>query len=195
MLSGAAVLPQERTQAVARPAPPRERVAAMLRQHFRLVWRTVRRLGVPQSACDDAAQHVFIIAADRMDQIPPGKERAFLLGTACRVAANARRANARRHEVHDEALIDEQHRSSTPDPEQLLEMKQMRDLLDQLLARLSDDLRITLVLFELERLSSAEIAELLDIPVGTVASRLRRARAAFQAEVAKLRGSEQGEQP
>lgn len=194
MLSGAAVLPRREAQAAAAPAAPRERVAAMLRQHFRLVWRTVRRLGVPESACDDAAQHVFIIAADRMAQIPPGKERAFLLGTACRVAANARRAHARRPELHDVELL-EDHEENAPNPEQLLEMKQMRALLDELLERLSDDLRVALVLFELERLSSAEIAELLDIPVGTVASRLRRARAAFQAEVAKLRAEpEQGEQ-
>jgi RNA polymerase sigma-70 factor, ECF subfamily len=43
------------------------------------------------------------------------------------------------------------------------------------------------VLYELEGLSSPEIAELLRIPVGTVASRLRRAREAFEVEVARLK--------
>ncbi len=163
----------------------RERLTAMLQQHFRLVWRTVRRLGVAEAACDDAAQQVFIVAADHLDRIRPGKERAFLLGTACRVAANARRAQARRTEVHDDELLGRK-AHPTPDPEHLLQLKEMRELLDVLLARLTHDLRTVFVLFELERLSSEEIAGLLDIPVGTVASRLRRARAAFQAQVEQL---------
>ena len=195
MLESTALVAGSTLPATGKPAVGRrERVAAMLQQHFKLVWRTVRRLGVSEAACDDAAQHVFIVAADRLEQIPPGKERAFLLGTACRVAANARRTQARRPEVNDdERLTREKHPS--PDPEQLLQMKQMRELLDELLARLSDDLRTVFVLFELERLSSADIAEMLGIPIGTVASRLRRARAAFEAQVEQLKSTSEGDRP
>ena len=62
------------------------RVAALLRTHFRDVWRMVRRFGVPESGADDAAQEVFIIAARRLADIAPGSERPFLLASAVRVA-------------------------------------------------------------------------------------------------------------
>jgi len=195
MLHSAALVPSGTLRVAERSAVDRhQRLTAMLQQHFRLVWRTVRRLGVPEAGCDDAAQHVFIVAADRLEQIQPGKERAFLLGTACRVAANVRRARARHAEVHDDERMAREE-NPAPDPEQLLQMKQMRVLLDELLARLTDDLRTVFVLFELERLSSVEIAELLDIPVGTVASRLRRARAAFEAQVEELKSASKGGRP
>ena len=51
-----------------------------------------------------------------------------------------------------------------------------RALLDRLLEPLPLDLRSALVLYELEQLTVDEIAELLDVPTGTVASRIRRAR-------------------
>jgi RNA polymerase sigma-70 factor (ECF subfamily) len=50
-----------------------------------------------------------------------------------------------------------------------------------------DNLKEAFILFELEDLTVPQIAELLAIPTGTVASRLRRARAFFQTEVALLR--------
>ena len=52
---------------------------------------------------------------------------------------------------------------------------------------LTDDLRVSFVLYELEGLSSPEIATLLGIPLGTVASRLRRAREAFELGVSELK--------
>jgi RNA polymerase sigma-70 factor (ECF subfamily) len=58
-------------------------------------------------------------------------------------------------------------------------------LLDALLAKLPDKLRRALVLAEIEGLEVAEIAELERIPVGTAASRLRRARERFRSALAK----------
>ncbi|MEO6600469.1 MAG: hypothetical protein ABIQ16_11385, partial [Polyangiaceae bacterium] len=46
-------------------------------QHYSWVWRTLRRLGVHSSAVDDAAQHVFLTASQRLALVPPDKERAF----------------------------------------------------------------------------------------------------------------------
>jgi RNA polymerase sigma-70 factor (ECF subfamily) len=53
-------------------------------------------------------------------------------------------------------------------------------------ARLPDDTRPVFVLYELEGLTMDEIAACLEVPAGTVASRLRRAREAFQAAVARV---------
>ena len=69
----------------------------------------------------------------------------------------------------------------------LLDQKRLRQMLDRVLDALSDDLRVSFVLYELEGLSSPEIATLLRIPLGTVASRLRRGREAFELEVRRLK--------
>src|SRR5688500_5784130 len=77
--------------AAASPIPDPERLRSLLDQHFREVWRVLRRLGVPLTTVDDAAQQVFIVASRKLAQVRPGSERAFLTSTAVRVAANARR--------------------------------------------------------------------------------------------------------
>jgi RNA polymerase sigma-70 factor (ECF subfamily) len=162
------------------------RVAGLLRAHFRDVWRIVRRFGVPENCADDATQEVFIIASRRLADIAPGSERPFLLASAVRVAANLRRSLGARRECPED---DTQAEGIDPRPnaEALLDQKRLRQMLDGVLDELSDDLRVAFVLYELEGMSSPEIAELLAIPVGTVASRLRRAREAFELGVAKLR--------
>ncbi|HEY3254091.1 MAG TPA: RNA polymerase sigma factor [Polyangiaceae bacterium] len=171
------------------------RVAAMLRAHFRDVWRIVRRFGVPENSADDAAQEVFIIAARRLSDITPGSERPFLFASAVRVAANARRAlGARRECAEDDSLPEGV--DPRPNAEALLDQKRLRQLLDRVLDELSDDLRVCFVLYELEGMSSPEIAELLRIPIGTVASRLRRAREAFELAAGRLKARLQpGGQP
>jgi len=162
------------------------RVAGMLRAYFRDVWRIVRRFGVPENGADDAAQEVFIIAARRLSDITPGSERAFLFASAVRVAANARRAlGARRECAEDDSLPEGV--DPRPNAEALLDQKRLRLLLDRVLDELTDELRVCFVLYELEGMSSPEIAGLLGIPVGTVASRLRRGREAFELATAKLK--------
>jgi RNA polymerase sigma-70 factor (ECF subfamily) len=174
-------------QVSAAPAPVDEqRLAALLSKHFRSVWRTLRRLGVPAEACDDAAQHVYLVTAGRLAEIRPGAERAFLVSTAVRVAANARRSRAARPEVADTDAI-ELYADGAPAADELLEERRMRGLLDEVLDALPDDLRTVFVLFELEELGTQEIADALGIPRGTAASRLRRARDTFQEAAKRLR--------
>ena len=162
------------------------RVAELLRAHFRDVWRMVRRFGVPEHCADDAAQEVFIIASRRLADITPGSERAFLLSSAVRVAANLRRSLGTRRECSENEQSGEGI-DPRPSAEALLDQKRLRELLDGVLDGLSDDLRVSFVLYELEGLSSPEIATLLGIPLGTVASRLRRAREAFELGVRELK--------
>ena len=162
------------------------RVAQLLQAHFRDVWRVVRRFGVPENSADDAAQEVFIIASRRLSDITPGSERPFLLATAVRVAANLRRSLGTRRECAEDEQTTEGV-DPRPSAEALLDQKRLRQMLDRVLDGLSDDLRVSFVLYELEGLSSPEIATLLGIPLGTVASRLRRGREAFEIEVTRLK--------
>jgi RNA polymerase sigma-70 factor (ECF subfamily) len=164
------------------------RLAELLEANFRIVWRALRRFGVPESSADDAAQEGFIIAARKLDSIEPGREKQFLHAVALRVAANARRARNVRPESAESPTI-ERSLAPAPNPEALLDQKQARELLDSVLDAMTEDLRAAFVLFELEGYSGPEVAEMLEIPLGTATSRLRRARESFQDSVAKIRKS------
>lgn len=168
------------------PAARRDdaRLRRLLDEHFDFVWRSLRRFGLNADRADDAAQQVFVIASRKLDVIQPGSERSFLFGTAMRVASDARRAAFHRREVPTEDAGAD--RVSSDRPDELLERRRARETLDRVLDAMDLDLRSVFVLFELEEMTTAEIAALLAIPHGTVASRLRRAREEFQAAVARL---------
>jgi len=174
-------------------APSDQRLTELFHLHFDQVWRLVRRLGVPAASIDDAAQEVFVVASRRLDVIEQGKERAFLYGTAVRVAADARRSRGRQREAPPDATdLDSVPDSAVPSPDELVDQKRARELLDDIIARLPEDTRPVFVLYELEGLTMAEIATCLDLAPGTVASRLRRAREAFHAHVARLDAGRKG---
>lgn len=172
--------PGERARFVAAPS----RLRGLVERELTPVWRLLRRMGLAEAEADDATQQVFIVAARRLSEIDPARERAFLFSTALNIGRRAQRARLRRREDDDEALASR--RDSVPGLDELLDQRRARALLDELLARLPDERRVVFVLYELEELTMAEIAQVLDLPPGTVASRLRRARAEFQAEVARL---------
>ena len=154
------------------------RFRGMVDAHFGFVWRYLGGLGVPPAAIDDAAQQVFLVAAAKLASIEPGLERSFLVGTAHGVAANARRANDRRREVQGDVAL-ATHADHAPDPEQSAESREAAGILDVFLGSLPEELRSVFMMFELEGMTMASIAEALNIPPGTVASRLRRAREDF----------------
>lgn len=163
-------------------ATDRARREALLRQlvadHFPFIWRLLRRRGFSHEDADDAAQQVFMTAAQKLDQLVAGSERTFLYGVMLRVAANLHRKLVRRREeplAPDPEIPDEQTL-----PDRAAELAQARARLDSLLDRLPEELARVLVLAEIEGLSMVEIAELERIPGGTVASRLRRARTQFR---------------
>jgi RNA polymerase sigma-70 factor (ECF subfamily) len=175
---------QARPQATSEVAA--NRLGELLRAEYARVWRTLRRLGVDEACADDASQEVFIVMSRRLGDVREGSERTFLLSCAVRIAANYRRSWRVKHEVADErALAGE--RDPRPSAEQLLDHKRLRQALDELLDGWPEDIRTAFVLFELEGLSMPEISEVTDTKLGTVASRLRRARELFQAGAKRLR--------
>lgn len=164
-------------------APPLARVdevrlRAIVEAQFDTLWRFLRRLGVAEADVDDAVQEVILVLTRKLDSIEIGKERSFVLSTAFRVASDARRRNRRRREVDGELLMEMP--SAAADPETSAQKQQMRALFAQVLEQLSLDLRAVFVLYELEDFTMAEIAQTLQLPPGTVASRLRRARETFE---------------
>jgi RNA polymerase sigma-70 factor, ECF subfamily len=174
--SGLLTVPLIRDRALER----RERLERLIADEYRLVWRLLRRFGVPASGVDDATQQVFLVIAERLDEIRPESERAFAFGTALRVAQGMRRRAAR----EDGTLDLDQRRAHGPSPDELADQRRACARLDRILDQLPDELRSVFVLFELEGMTSPEIAALTGLALGTVASRLRRARAQFRGIVA-----------
>ena len=154
----------------------KQRLQKIFDENYRLIWRIVRRLGVGADVVDDVTQQVFLVAAERLDDILEGRERAFAFGTALRLVQTMRRRQARELPLDPEL----QHSSNLPRPDDLTDQKRARELLDDVLEQLPLDLRTVFILFELEGMTTPEIAELHEIPLGTAASRLRRAREKFR---------------
>jgi RNA polymerase sigma-70 factor (ECF subfamily) len=155
-----------------------ERLASMFEVNYRFIWRSLRRLGVPFAQVDDAAQEVFVVATRRIADIEEGRERSFLFAAALRIAKDVHRSASRRRESGDEAAV-----GAAIDPapltDELAERMRAREKLDRALDLLPLELRAVFVLFEIEELTLTEIADVLAIPRGTAASRLRRSREAF----------------
>jgi RNA polymerase sigma-70 factor (ECF subfamily) len=159
---------------------------AIYDEHFNFVWRSLRRLGIPPADVSDAVQEVFVVVHRRLHEFE-GRARlsTWLYRICLRVASDRRRsAYVRREEPSDVERMD------LPDSGRNSEQKMVDDeelaLLEASLGSLPFEQRAVFSLFELERISCESIAGILEIPLGTVYSRLRLAREAFRK--AMLRG-------
>jgi RNA polymerase sigma-70 factor (ECF subfamily) len=166
-------------------ASERERVRQLIDEHYAFIWRLLARLGIRADDVDDATQQVFMVPLTRERlAIKPGSERAFLFGIAVRVAREQRRRN-KKAENHSDVDFDSMAHPGL-DLEALADQQRARELLDRLVQSIPEELRMIFILFEIEGLPGIEVAALLDIPAGTVASRLRRARQHFREAVKQL---------
>lgn len=161
------------------------RLRSLVLEQGDFVARSLRNLGVVGGELDDCVQSVFLVVARRIAEIERGKEKSFLFACCQNTAAHFRRSLARKREVPDDVLADRPSGEAAPDT--LMEQKRTREMLDRLLDSLEDSLRSVFVLHEFEEMTMAQISEVLSIPAGTVASRLRRAREQFRLEFWKSR--------
>jgi RNA polymerase sigma-70 factor (ECF subfamily) len=154
-------------------------LAEVYEAHFDFVWRSLRRLGVPVSALDDAAHDVFLVVHRKLPEFEGRSAlKTWLFSIALRVAQNTRRACAKsQSEELDDNLAD----STALGPDELTLRAESVQLGYRLLNQLDEGKRAVFILAELEQLPAAEIALALDIPMYTVYSRLRAARREFDA--------------
>jgi RNA polymerase sigma-70 factor (ECF subfamily) len=157
------------------PPDKQARIRGMVDEYLEFVARTLRKGGVPTADLDDEIQRTFITVARRIDDVDMGAERSFLFQVAVNLASHWRRKLARRREVLDDRTPERVETLATP--EHLTGRKQLRELLDDIVGGMDASLRTVFLLHELEEMNLTEIAAHLAIPRGTVASRLRRARA------------------
>jgi RNA polymerase sigma-70 factor (ECF subfamily) len=158
---------------------------AVYEEHFALVWRTIRRLGVPDALVEDAVQDVFLVVHRRLGDFEGRSSlKTWVCAIVARVASDARRSLRRKspHTRSADVAIDADTvpDERVPDPHDRTEHNEGVRLLHRLLDELSDDKRAVLVLAELEQMSVPEIAEALGENVNTIYSRLRTARREFE---------------
>ena len=152
--------------------------AELVRRHGGMVLAVCRRVVRNAADADDVFQATFLVLARKAGAIrPPGAVGAWLHGVAFRTAREAVRRAARRREKESRVPP----REPTPEPA----ASDVRPILDAELARLPDKFAQVLVLCDMEGQSRGEVAALLHLPEGTVASRLARAREALAARLTR----------
>jgi RNA polymerase sigma-70 factor (ECF subfamily) len=155
------------------------------RVHFRLVWRARAKLGIPQADRMDLTQNVFIIVHRQLAGFQGRSELTTWLCAICRYVARdyLRSARVRREVVLDARDIAQRMINSGDGLLQPPNSQDLSLLLESVLNRLPEKLRLVFVMFELDELSGDEIAHLLNLRVGTVRSRLRLAREVVQRQM------------
>jgi len=154
------------------------------------VWRSLARIGVRPSELEDAVQEVFLVVHRRVAHFEGrSKFTTWLFRICFRVARDRRRRAYRRHEVSGDELVAREV-DVAPDAEAHLVRQGDLELLERALDAMSLDQRAVFVLFELEEFTCEQIALTLDCPLGTVYSRLRRARTLFQKSLRAAKASD-----
>jgi RNA polymerase sigma-70 factor (ECF subfamily) len=164
---------------IRRSAADADRLARMFHAYHEVVWRMLRRRGMSPDTAGEVTQETFLIAAERLSDIHPRAERAFLISTALRAAHTFGRKTIRWE-------LDENMHLRGSGARDIGDRRSDIDLCDLVLSKIDPELAQVFVLFEAEGLSSREIAELLGIPRGSVRSRLRRAREQFRTAVSQI---------
>ena len=135
------------------------------------------RLGGPTVDAEDAAQDVFIVAMDRIHSLrEPDRFGSWMVGITRRVLSKHRRRGWVKRWVPglEIPMTDTTGRGRWP------ELSETAQVVQASLESLSGKQREVLVLCDLEGHTQQEVADLLDVPLGTVKSRLLRARDRFR---------------
>jgi RNA polymerase sigma-70 factor, ECF subfamily len=159
-------------------------------RHADFVWRTLRRLGVAEAEARDAAHDVFLIVHAQLGRFEGRSSLSTWLFTICRsVARDFRRRERRGAQLWTEGELDDEI-DLRADVGRTVEHHEQLAELERILSTLSSEQRNVFILFEIEKLTGEELAEVLSIPLGTVYSRLQLARKGFKEELERSRARE-----
>lgn len=165
-----------------RPLLSRPTVSEIHVQYGAFIWKTLYRMGVRSPHLEDVYQEVFLVVHRRLDSYAGMCSITTWLFEVCfRVTASyRRRAHFRREQLVPDAASVSFVAAPTPSPEREVEQRQAVDRLQNLLSTLKSEQRVVFTLSQVEGLTCEQISEQVGVPVGTVYSRLHRARKAFR---------------
>jgi RNA polymerase sigma-70 factor (ECF subfamily) len=162
----------------------------LYRAQFAYVWRTLRRLGVPERDVEDVTHDVFVVVNRRLPDYDATRPiKPWLFGIAFRLASEDKRRVRNRVEISADVADAP---DGAPTAVELLEADEQRQLVLDCLAKLELGQRAALILVDIDGESPTEVAVALGVPLPTIYSRLRLGRAKFADAVrrAKLRRGE-----
>jgi len=159
----------------------------LVREHYALVYNTAHRILGDQGAAEDATQTAFVRAYKSLALFRGGAAFSTwlyrIVSNVCLDMLRSRKDDTVSLEITREDENDTEQRplpDDTAEPSARIEREERQQIVHRAIAELSDDHRIVLVLCDIMGLSYEEIAEILDTPIGTVKSRLNRARLALK---------------
>ena len=158
--------------------------------HASFIARVIEKLTGSGSHVDDILQETFIIAYKKRHQFEGRSAiRTWLYGIAKNLCMHHKRGLARFLNFIEKLQTIPNQDSQSPQKE--LEVSRQLQLAESIITGMTFKQREVFVLYELEEMEGPEIAELLGIPLGTVWTRLHKARQIFQArlEKQKIRGN------
>ena len=160
----------------------------LVKRYYRLVSTVALRLGVRADVVQDVAQEVFLRAWQQLPGFRPQGEnsfRAWLCRISHNLAVDTLRRSRPQASLDEEPILALQGQDGNPAAAYLREEQAAE--IRALIAQLPPACRIVLVLREYEGFSYGEISHALDIPLGTVMSRLNYARTALRKALADHR--------
>lgn len=169
-------------------AGDREAFGELVARYAAQARRVARAILGNAADADDAAQDGFLAALKHLGRYDPARPFGPWL---MRIVANAARDRWRRRKVRAAEAISPALPAGEPGPDRSAEQRLFHEALRAALARLPEQQRLAVVLFDVEGYSHREIAEILDIPEGTVRSHVFHARRALRKALAAWRESKE----
>ena len=147
----------------------------LVRRHARFVFGVAYSVLRNREDAEDAAQETFLRMSRQRNLAEIRDVRLWLARVAWRVAVDRTRKH-REQSTDDTPAIMENVADAAPGAEQIVFERQMKELLDRMIAGLPRELREVVLLTTVQEMSSADVAEVLGIPEGSVRQRMFRAR-------------------
>ena len=158
-------------------------------EYGKAIYSFCLRLTCSRQEADELYQDTFLTAIERSDKIKfTDNPKSYLLSIALGIWQNRKRKFAWRKRIADiQPMIEERDMEAVPAdtnlPEDRIISREETETVCQAIDNLPHRLKIPILLFYMEELSTAQIAALLNIPKGTVLRRLHQARKLLKKEL------------
>lgn len=158
-------------------------------QHSALLYRYAYRLTGSAAEAEDLTQQTFLSAHAKLSQL---REPEYAKSWLCTILRNAY-LKSRRSASAKPFLLGDQHQEPAAEaiPEGPFDSEEVQQALDEL----PEEFKLPLVMYYYQELSYREIAEQLEIPIGTVMSRLARAKSSVRSTLEQRLVQFTGEKP